>query len=195
MHTISGTTGSVSDSKASWQDGYTGRDSQIDLARSVSLLEIFRAYDVEITEYNRKCICPLHQENTASFYYYKDTNSFYCFGCQKSGGPIEFVSGIEGISKEIATKKLLSDFEPNPDFSKKVPSDVFEKQKLFLTFSGIIREFILEHKNEEGAFEYADNICKEFDKINNKHKDKINIIGIKYIIDELKEKLYRWQQL
>jgi hypothetical protein len=172
-------------------DGYARGNPKANLAGSVSLLDIFQVYNIPITEYNDKCLCPLHREDTASFHFNKTKNAFYCFGCGVGGGPIEFVAAIESIEKEKAAEKLLLDFEPNPDFSKNISSDYYEKINLSLGFSKIIREFILEHRNEEGAFEHADNICKDFDTI--MQKNKVEVVGIKYIIDQLTKKLNKWQ--
>ena len=44
----------------------------------------FDNYPVNFENDPRAC-CPLHDEDTPSFRYYEDTNSFYCFGCQKGG--------------------------------------------------------------------------------------------------------------
>lgn len=44
----------------------------------------FDNYPVNFDNDPRAC-CPLHDEDTPSFRYYEDTNSFYCFGCQKGG--------------------------------------------------------------------------------------------------------------
>lgn len=41
-------------------------------------------YPVNFDNDPRACCC-LHDEDTPSFRYYEDTNSFYCFGCQKGG--------------------------------------------------------------------------------------------------------------
>lgn len=44
----------------------------------------FDLYPVNFDADPRAC-CPLHDEDTPSFRYYEDTNSFYCFGCGKGG--------------------------------------------------------------------------------------------------------------
>lgn len=44
--------------------------------------------------------CPLHSEETPSFRYYPDTESFYCFGCRRGGDVISlhryFIESING---------------------------------------------------------------------------------------------------
>jgi hypothetical protein len=191
MRTISGRTGPVDYREAYNTDGYSRRDPKISLASSISLLDIFHSYDIPITEYNDKCLCPLHNEDTPSFHYNKTKNAFYCFGCGVGGGTVELVAAIEGITKENAAAKLLLDFEPNPDFAKKFSGDYYEKINLLLAFSRIIREFIIAHRDEEAAFEYADSICKDFDTIMS--KNKIELTGIKYVVDQLQKKLNKWQ--
>lgn len=47
----------------------------------------FDNYPVNFENDPRAC-CPLHDEDTPSFRYYEDTNSFYCFGCGKGGNVI-----------------------------------------------------------------------------------------------------------
>jgi len=44
---------------------------------------------------NRSQPCPLHEETVASFRYYPDTDSFYCFGCRKGGDVIDLCMYVE----------------------------------------------------------------------------------------------------
>jgi|14_taG_2_1085336.scaffolds.fasta_scaffold03239_6 hypothetical protein len=45
-----------------------------------------------------KALCPFHKETTPSFTIYKNTNSFYCFGCNAYGDNIEFVKRFHSCS-------------------------------------------------------------------------------------------------
>ena len=47
-------------------------------------------YDIYPVNFEVKPVvcCPLHDEDTPSCRYYPDTESFYCFGCQKGGNVI-----------------------------------------------------------------------------------------------------------
>ena len=47
----------------------------------------FDNYPVNFEADPRACCC-LHDEDTPSFRYYEETNSFYCFGCAKGGNVI-----------------------------------------------------------------------------------------------------------
>ncbi|MEW6069753.1 MAG: CHC2 zinc finger domain-containing protein, partial [Candidatus Thermoplasmatota archaeon] len=48
--------------------------------------------------------CPFHNDTNPSFTVYKD--SFYCFGCGKSGDIISFIEFIENVDFKGAVKKL-----------------------------------------------------------------------------------------
>ena len=43
-------------------------------------------------------LCPFHQEDTPSFHVYSDTNSYYCFGCQKGGNVFTYLMEKEHIN-------------------------------------------------------------------------------------------------
>lgn len=52
------------------------------------------------------CLCPFHSEKTPSCTVYKDTQSFYCFGCGAGGDVITFIKRIENLSYIEAVKFL-----------------------------------------------------------------------------------------
>ena len=51
-------------------------------------------------------LCPFHGEKTASFSVAPDKGIFYCFGCHKGGGVINFEMEIEGLSYADAVRAL-----------------------------------------------------------------------------------------
>ena len=53
-----------------------------------------------------KGLCPFHNEKTASFTVYINTQSYYCFGCGVGGDVISFVKNIEGLHYSDAVVAL-----------------------------------------------------------------------------------------
>lgn len=51
-------------------------------------------------------LCPFHGEKTASFSVAPDKGIYYCFGCHKGGGVINFEMEIEGLSYPDAVRAL-----------------------------------------------------------------------------------------
>lgn len=51
-------------------------------------------------------LCPFHGEKTASFSVAPDKGIYYCFGCHKGGGVINFEMEIEGLSYHDAVRAL-----------------------------------------------------------------------------------------
>lgn len=75
-------------------------------------------YDVYPVNFDRdpRACCPLHDEDTPSFRYYEDTESFYCFGCGVGGNIINlhmaYASRMSGnkITKDEAINFLYNYF-------------------------------------------------------------------------------------
>ncbi len=51
-------------------------------------------------------LCPFHGEKTASFSVAPDKGIYYCFGCHKGGGVVNFVMELEGLSYPDAVRSL-----------------------------------------------------------------------------------------
>lgn len=53
-------------------------------------------------KYRCVCILPTHAENTASFWLYPKTNSYYCFGCRQGGDVIDLIKRMGDDPQEVA---------------------------------------------------------------------------------------------
>ncbi len=51
-------------------------------------------------------LCPFHGEKTASFSVAPDKGIYYCFGCHKGGGVVNFMMEVEGLSYPDAVRYL-----------------------------------------------------------------------------------------
>lgn len=81
------------------------------LKSRITLRQVIESYGIKLT--GRHIPCPLHSENTPSFKVYEeDTESgnFYCYGCQKSGDIISFVTFKENCTPGQALFKLSKTF-------------------------------------------------------------------------------------
>ncbi len=87
---------------------------QIEQAKQIPILDVFSSlYDGVIRRSGRNyfCLCPFHQERNPSFYIYPETNSFYCFGCGKSGDVITLVMELKNLTFKQAVNYLIKGTE------------------------------------------------------------------------------------
>lgn len=61
------------------------------------LAKVFQYYNLidNFSSQKIKILCPFHGDVNASMQVDFEKNSFYCFGCNVRGGPVEFIKGIE----------------------------------------------------------------------------------------------------
>ncbi|ACX51840.1 zinc finger CHC2-family protein [Ammonifex degensii KC4] len=85
-----------------------------ELAREVSLLDVARAYGVELKKVGKNWfgLCPLHHEKTPSFTVYETPRGlrWKCFGCGEGGDVIDLVAKLEALSPLEAARKLVADY-------------------------------------------------------------------------------------
>lgn len=163
-------------------------------ADSVPLIKIFKHYGVKLNEHHRKIICPFPshkggRESSASFYYYHQTNSFWCFGCKAGTKCSDFVSVMSGISRFKASYKILSLFINDIDNNYPIilDNDFSEKLQIMLDFSDNVRGFININNFDDKALLFIENICKVYDTINTKHN--LNNDALISVVSQLKEKI------
>lgn len=169
-------------------DAFTRKDyyqELIDLASTVPLLKVFKYYGSHCNEGQPIIRCPFKshkggRENTASFKYYHETNSFCCFGCH-IGGPFahapHFVAAMDGISLANAAGKVLDVFKDNigdiGDVSFMSPADLDLQLAIMMDFSNAVRDFYQTNSSEKARV-YIEWICEAFDALNLKHENLDN---------------------
>lgn len=201
MCPLSSTARSDSNSETSGEAGsvaaaFAGKDYYQELiskANTVPIIRLFRLYGIRLDDHNKKTTCPFKshkggRERTGSFYYYPETNSFYCFGC-KIGGQhahgCELVAAMDGITKVQAAYKILQLFESDVDEDNIYnPQDFEERLKIMMEFSATVREFHQTYPSPEAGV-YVEVACKKFDALNLKHK--LDNEALRRIVEQLKE--------
>lgn len=197
MRSISNSTRSISNVSSSGKagnftdlvDGDDDVKELISKANSVPLMRLFRYYGIRIDEVNRFIVCPFKshkggRENSASFKFYPETNSFWCFGCKTGITPVVFVATMENINYVRAAYKIIESFSEDIDEDNVFDRDNFsERLEIMMDFSNVIREF-REKFSSEKSFEYIEEICSHYDAVNLKHD--LNNEALHHIVDQYK---------
>jgi len=181
MRNLPNTARSISDGKTSGEVGdfttpFAGEGYQniIEQANSVSIKKIFYMYGLRLDENNRKTTCPFKshkggRETTASFYFYPDTNTYFCYGCRQGSKPVDFVLNMDRCTKIKAAQKILENFHSDSDDNVILDIEDFsERMEIMMSYSNTVRNFHLNFSDEK-SFCFIEENCKVFDKLNNKH--------------------------
>lgn len=92
--------------------GYVEQENKIteDTVATAKRVRISDLYDDHTARRGKHIIgrCPFHNEKTASFTVYLETNSFWCFGCARGGDVIDFVMMRDNIEFIPAVKLLIN---------------------------------------------------------------------------------------
>ena len=90
-----------------------GRITEEKIQKALSIpIESIAAQYIKLKKRGKALVglCPFHPEKRPSFYIYSETNSFYCYGCQKGGNVINFVEDFYNLSFKEAVEFLLNNF-------------------------------------------------------------------------------------
>lgn len=85
--------------------------------QEIDILTVARDLGLEVTEHG-KMLCPFHEEGTPSLVFYTTTNSFYCFGCGKSGNSVTLAAEIGRQSVGEAIRQLAGWYLPDAGGAK-----------------------------------------------------------------------------
>lgn len=76
------------------------------VTRHVAIEDVIRHFLPVRHSFSRLLKCPFHEDKTASFKVYEQSNRFYCFGCGASGSPIDFVMKLHNCDFKEAVSTL-----------------------------------------------------------------------------------------
>ena len=102
-------------------------------------------------------LCPFHGEKTASFSVSPDKGIYYCFGCHKGGGVINFQMEIEGLSYPDAVRALAKRVGMHVPEDEQYQSRYHQQERLWALHKEAARFFHSQLYSPvgEGALQYA----------------------------------------
>ena len=102
-------------------------------------------------------LCPFHGEKTASFSVAPDKGIYYCFGCHKGGGAINFMMELEGLSYPDAVRALAKRAGMEVPEDEQYQSRYRQQERLWALHKEAARFFHsqLYAKTGEAALQYA----------------------------------------
>lgn len=143
-----------------------------------------------------RCSCPLpgHSDRSPSFNVHPEENRFWCFGCSRGGGPVQFYAYMYNktvfeAAQFLIEKNNLSDkLSDNEDYSE----DIFNEMSLF---SDRVNEFIKNNKSAKDS-KFIDNVCWTLDIYLEKNlvSRKLDLNNLKARINILIGKINKYEQ-
>lgn len=144
------------------------------------------------TGWTQFCRCPFkdHADSSPSFGYNSIKDCFNCFGCNRGGRSVQFLSYIKDISQEEAATRILHDFSSNFEFDDVEHLNIEKVETLLFEYADYIREFKKKYNNDI-AIKYAEDVTWSLDVYLRKQVSGgvISIENLENRIIKLKEQL------
>lgn len=131
-----------------------------------SLANVFKKYELNFKQqyspsgWTHKSLCPFkdHNEQTPSFSYNPQEDRFYCFGCQRGGKIVQFISYMEDKSTAQVARDLLKSILPDDEILSEAQNED-EQGKIFevlVSYAKYLSDFTEKHNNDVKALKYAE---------------------------------------
>ena len=141
-------------------------------------------------------LCPFHGEKTASFSVAPDKGIYYCFGCHKGGGAINFMMEVEGLSYPDAVRALAKRAGMEVPEDEQYQSRYRQQERLWALMKEAGRFFYSQLYSPAGAK------CLEYTNSRGLTKGIITQFGMGYapdswnaLVDAMRKKGYTDQEL
>lgn len=111
-----------------------------------------------------RCPFPDHSDGSPSFGLNTKDDRFHCFGCQRSGGSVQFLSSLHNRPALDVAKDLIGKHTPSSEETLLEIEDAsFTKiDHILLQFNRNVRQFLREHRQPE-AIKYVKKITWNLD--------------------------------
>ena len=141
-------------------------------------------------------LCPFHGEKTASFSVNPSKGIYYCFGCHKGGGAVNFMMEIEGLSYPDAVRALAKRAGMEVPEDEQYQSRYRAQERLWALMKEAGRFFHAQLFSPAGAQ------CLEYVQKRGLSKSIVTTFGIGFapdswnaLVDAMKKKGYTDQEL
>lgn len=141
-------------------------------------------------------LCPFHGEKTASFSVAVDKQIYYCFGCHKGGGVVNFIMEIENLSYPDSVRYLAKRAGLEVPEDEKYQSRYRQNERLWALCKDAARFFHEQLMSDIGK------PCREYIVKRGYNKQTVTKFGFGYapndwskMTDALHEKGYRWEEM
>ena len=141
-------------------------------------------------------LCPFHGEKTASFSVAPDKGIYYCFGCHKGGGVVNFMMEVEGLSYPDAVRSLAKRAGMEVPEDEQYQSRYRQQERLWALMKEAGRFF------HEQLYAPAGKQCLEYVQKRGLSKSIVTKFGMGYapdswnsLVDAMRKKGYTDQEL
>ncbi len=141
-------------------------------------------------------LCPFHGEKTASFSVAPDKGIYYCFGCHKGGGVINFQMEVEGLSYPDAVRALAKRAGMTVPEDEQYQSRYRQQERLWALLKEAGRFF------NERLYAPEGEVCRAYIQKRGLSKSIVTQFGIGYapdswnaLVDAMRKKGYTDQEL
>ena len=141
-------------------------------------------------------LCPFHGEKTASFSVAPDKGIYYCFGCHKGGGVVNFMMEVEGLSYPDAVRSLAKRAGMEVPEDEQYQSRYRQQERLWALMKEAGRFF------HEQLYAPAGKQCLEYVQKRGLSKSIVTQFGMGYapdswnsLVDAMRKKGYTDQEL
>ncbi len=133
--------------------------------------------------------CPFkdHKEKTPSFGFNAEQNIFNCFGCHRAGGPIQFISYMDGRQQITIAKEVLKNLSSTEEIIDEIDDQHQEKIiQILADYGNFVKDWISSYHEDIKAQEYIDSLSWSLDLYVRKYAmSDINISILEAIIDKI----------